>query len=112
MKALTGSELLDAPLALGSRVRRTARFLGRSIGWTTTVTEYTPPHRLVLDISDGPFVGVVTYEIDASGTGSLVRIRNTGHPGKFAWMPAALMTRVMAASLAKDLANLEAALTS
>ncbi len=112
MKALTGSELLDAPLACGSRVRRTARFLGRSIGWTTTVTEYTPPDRLVLDISDGPFVGVVTYEIEPAGTGSLVRIRNVGQPGKFAWLPSGLMQRVMAASLAKDLANLEAALTS
>ncbi|MEP6623517.1 MAG: SRPBCC family protein [Acidimicrobiia bacterium] len=112
MKALTESVLLDAPLASGSRVRRNARFLGRTIGWTTTVAEYSPPRLLVLDISDGPFVGVVTYEIEPSGSGSLVRIRNVGQPGKFGWMPSALMQRVMRTSLAKDLSHLEAALTS
>ncbi len=112
MTVLSSSELLDAPLARGSRVRRNARFLGRPIGWTTTVTEYAPPRRLVLDISDGPFVGVVTYEIEPSGSGSLVRIRNVGHAGKFGWMPGPLMQRVMQKSLAKDLAHLETALTS
>ena len=112
MKALTSATLLDAPFATGSRVERTARFLGRTIGWTTVVQEYVPPHRLVLDITDGPFVGVVTYEIETSGTGSLVRIRNVGRPGKFGWMPSALMTRAMKSSVGKDLAHLEAAVRS
>ena len=112
MKALTGAQLLDAPLAPGSRVQRTARFLGRSIGWTTVVREYMPPSRLVLDITDGPFVGVVSYEIEPSDAGTRVRIRNVGTPGKFKWMPAALMRRAMRTSVAKDLANLERLVTS
>ena len=112
MKALTGAQLLDAPLAPGSRVHRTAQFLGRSIGWTTVVREYTPSSRLVLDITNGPFVGVVTYEIEPAGAGARVRIRNVGTPGKFKWMPARLMRRAMRTSVAKDLANLEQLVTS
>lgn len=112
MKALTTATLLDAPLAIGSRVERTARFLGRSIGWTTVVKEYAPPGRLVLDITDGPFIGIVTYEIEPSGTGSLVRIRNRGYPGKFGWMPSFLMRQAMRSSLGKDLTHLETATTS
>ena len=112
MKALTAAELLDAPLAPGSRVRRTARFLGRSIEWTTVVQQHSPPGLLVLDIVDGPFVGRVTYEITPSKAGAQVRIRNVGRPGTFRWLPSSLMRRAMRSSLAKDLANLEAVVTS
>ena len=100
------------PNGHAARRHRAARFLGRSIGWTTVVLEFAPPARLVLDISDGPFVGTVTYEIEPCATGSVVRIRNVGAPGKFAWMPSFLVHRAMKASITKDLARLESAITS
>lgn len=112
MKALTGTELLDTPFATGARVRRHARFLRRDISWITTATRFEPPHLLELSIADGPFTGTVTYEIEAAGEGSVVRIRNVGTPGQFAWMPGFVIRSAMRSSLGKDLANLERAATS
>jgi uncharacterized protein YndB with AHSA1/START domain len=112
MRALTGSELLDAAIGLGARTRRTARFLGRAIAWETVVRRFEPPTLLELDIAEGPFTGTVTYSIEPNGDASTVRIRNVGTPGQFAWMPSALTRHVMRSALAKDLAHLESVVTS
>ena len=77
-------------MGVGARVERHARFLGRDISWITTVREFEPPTRLVLDIAEGPFTGEIVYEIAAVPEGSRVAIRNVGTPGQFAWMPTAL----------------------
>ena len=74
----------------------------------TVVQEHEPGHRLVLDIAEGPFVGLVTYGIETSGTSSVVSIRNVGSPGQFAWMPTFMIRAAMKQSLAKDLKHLEA----
>ncbi|MBK5289289.1 MAG: SRPBCC family protein [Acidimicrobiia bacterium] len=113
MKALSGVDVLDQPVAIGARVRRHARFMGKDISWITVVRDYVPGRRLELDIAEGPFVGVVTYEITATGdSSSVVRIRNVGSPGQFAWMPGFLIRMAMRSSLAKDLRHLEAAATT
>ncbi len=111
MQALTAVDVLDQPVAIGTRVRRHARFMGKGISWITVVRAYEPGRRLELDIADGPFVGVVTYEIESLGSSSVVRIRNVGAPGQFAWMPSGLIRMAMRRSLAKDLQRLEAAVT-
>ena len=109
MQALREVELLDESVAVGARVRRHARFLGKDISWITVVRSYEPGRRLELDIAEGPFVGVVTYEIEAAGTDACIaRIRNVGSPGQFAWMPSPLVRAAMRSSLRKDLARLEA----
>ena len=107
MKAVTRSEPLDGSFAIGSRVRRHARFLARDISWITVVTAYEPTRRLELRIDEGPFTGAVCYTITAT-TGSNVEIRNVGTPGKFAWMPTALVRHAMQRALAKDLHRLAA----
>ena len=112
MRALTGSELLDAVIAQGARTRRTARFLGRDITWETVVRRYEPPTLLELDIAEGPFTGTVTYSIEPNGDRATVRIRNVGTPGQFAWMPTAITRRVMRSALARDLAHLESVVRS
>ena len=111
MQALTAVDVLDQPVAIGARVRRHARFMGTDISWITVVRTYEPGRLLELDISEGPFVGVVTYEIEPAGSSSTVRIRNVGAPGQFAWMPSGLIRMAMRHSLAKDLQRLEAAVT-
>ena len=112
MKAVATTERLDPGLDVGARVRRRARFLGRDIAWITTVREHDPPHRLVLDIADGPFTGEIVYEIRPEGAGSVVSIRNVGTPGQFAWMPVAITRAAMRSALGKDLARLERLVTS
>ena len=109
MQALTAVDVLDQPVAIGARVRRHARFMGKDISWITVVRAYEPGRLLELDIAEGPFVGVVTYEIDPAGSSSIVRIRNLGAPGQFGWMPSGLMRMAMRRSLTKDLQRLEAA---
>ena len=109
MKAVRRVDVLDEPVAIGARVRRHARFMGKDISWITVVTAYDPGRRLELRITDGPFVGVITYEVEPTGASSIVRIRNVGAPGEFAWMPTALIRRAMRSSLRKDLERLEAA---
>ena len=111
MQALTAVDVLDRTIGIGARVRRHARFMGKDISWITVVRAYEPGSRLELDIADGPFVGVVTYEIEPAGDSSNVRIRNVGAPGQFAWMPGGLIRMAMRRSLAKDLQRLEAAVT-
>ena len=111
MQALTAVEVLDQPVAIGARVRRHARFMGKDISWITVVRSYEPGRRLELDIADGPFVGVVTYEIEPAGSSSIVRVRNVGAPGQFGWMPNGLIRMAMRRSLTKDLQRLEAAVS-
>ncbi len=106
MKAVQESHRLDDKVGPGARVRRFARFLGRRISWVTEVIEQSPPRLLRLRIADGPFVGIVTYEIAATGAGAIVRIRNEGRPGQFGWMPGFLIRAAMRSSLRSDLKNL------
>lgn len=108
MTALNRVEVLDQPVAIGARVRRHARFMGKDISWMTIVQECEPGRRLILEIDEGPFVGIVTYAIEPSGTSSVVSIRNVGSPGQFAWMPTFLIRAAMKQSLGKDLQHLEA----
>lgn len=111
MKAVERAERLDPAdtFGVGSRVAREASFLRRKISWTTEVIEYAPPHCLKLRISEGPFIGVVTYEVAAEPSGSRATIRNQGQPGQFRWMPTALISKAMRSALEEDLARLEQA---
>jgi uncharacterized membrane protein len=87
----------------GARVRRTGRFLGRTLRWTTEVISVSA-HRLDLQIVDGPMRGTVTYRIEPEGDGSRVTIRNVGHAPAFA--PRWLLIWAMRRSLAADLRRL------
>jgi uncharacterized membrane protein len=104
MKAVKSVEPLDEGRATGARVRRTGRFLGRPLRWTTELVSITPS-RLDLRIVDGPMRGTVTYEIQPAAGGSEVSIRNVGSAPGFA--PRRLLMWAMRRSLAADLARLQ-----
>jgi hypothetical protein len=107
--AVTAVTVIDPALAVGARVEHRGSFLGREIAWTTRVERFHFPHVLALRIDDGPFVGLVRYEIQrTSGNGSRAAIRTTGEPGRFGFLPAALITAPMRAAQAADLARLKA----
>jgi uncharacterized membrane protein len=107
MKAVQRVELVDPALERGARVRRTGSFLGREFGWTTEVETVHFPHLLTLRIVDGPFVGTVRYDIQRSGAGSRVRIRNVGEAKGASLLPAAAISAPMRVALSADLERLK-----
>jgi uncharacterized protein YndB with AHSA1/START domain len=80
-----GAKSVDAasgdPTAIGARVNRRGRFLGRRFSWRTEVEGFEPNRLLRMQFIEGPMKGgSVTYKIERSGKGSHVSIRNVG-PG-------------------------------
>ena len=106
MAAVKTVEPLAADLGPGARVRRTGRFLGRTLRWTTEVTGVSANH-LDLRIIDGPMRGTVAYRIERDESGSRVTIRNVGQAPGFA--PRWLLTFAMRRALTADLRRLQRA---
>jgi uncharacterized protein YndB with AHSA1/START domain len=104
MSAIKQVEIVDAALRPGARVRRTASFMGRAIGWTTEVEAVHFPHVLKLKIAEGPFTGTVSYQIQRSAGGSMVRIHNQGQTTMLGFLPASLVEAPMRSALTADLA--------
>jgi uncharacterized membrane protein len=100
MAAVTAVEPIGDRVGPGARVRRTGRFLGRTLRWTTELTAVADD-RLDLTIVDGPMRGTVQYRIDPEGSGSRVTIRNLGEAPGFAprWLLAYAMRRSLTADL-------------
>jgi uncharacterized membrane protein len=104
MAAVKSVEVITEDLRPGARVRRTGRFLGRTLRWTTEVISVST-QALELQIVDGPMRGTVTYRIEPEGRGCRVTIRNIGDAPGFA--PRWLLTLAMRRSLAADLRRLK-----
>ena len=107
VSAVTKVELIERALAPGARVKRSGTFLGQTISWTSTVEMLHFPHVLALRLGEGPFEGLLRYDIQRSGTGSRVRIRSIGDlvvPG----IPALAVRAPMQKALEADLARLKA----
>ena len=99
------------PLRRGSRVTFTARFLGRQLGYTYEITDFTPGQRLVMRTAQGPFPMETTYTWQAIDDGSTrMTLRNRGEPAGFPQLTAPLMTIAMKRATRKDLRNLKAIL--
>ena len=99
------------PLRPGSRVTFTARFLGRQLGYTYEITDFTPGQRLVMRTAQGPFPMETTYTWQAIDDRSTrMTLRNRGEPAGFPELTAPLMTIAMKRATRKDLRNLKAIL--
>lgn len=95
------------PLAVGSRIAFSARFLGRRLVYTYEVTELVPGARLVMRTAEGPFPMETTYEWRAEADGTRMRLRNRGEPRGFSRLAAPLLAGAMRKANAKDLARLK-----
>jgi uncharacterized membrane protein len=96
------------PLAVGSRLRFTAAFMGRSLTYTYEVREHEPGQRFVMSTEQGPFPMETTYEWrDGVAGTTLMSLRNRGEPSGFAKVGAGLMARAMEKANRKDLAQLK-----
>jgi hypothetical protein len=98
------------PLAVGSRVRFRARFLGRTLEYTYEVLELDPNERLVQGTTSGPFSMETTYTwADAAG-GTLMTLRNRGEPQGFMGKLGGLLEPAMRRANQSDLARLKSLL--
>ena len=95
------------PLAEGSELEFTARFLGRRLTYTYEVRELVPGERLVMSTSQGPFPMETTYAFADAGAGTHMTLRNRGEPAGFAKVGAPLMERAMRRANRADLRRLK-----
>jgi hypothetical protein len=98
----------EPPIAVGSRFRFVARFLGRALEYTYEVREHEPGRRFVMSTSEGPFPMETTYEWDEVREGTTrMMLRNRGEPTGFAKVSAPVMARAMRRANEGDLRRLK-----
>lgn len=95
------------PLAVGSRVAFTARFLGRNLDYVYEFTELVPGHKLTMRTSQGPFPMRTSYTWSDEDGGTLMTLRNTGEPSGFSTLAGIVMAPMMRRAMRKDLAKLK-----
>ena len=99
------------PLAVGSKLRFRAQFLGRTLEYTYEVREIDPARRLVMATAQGPFPMETTYVWDDAAPGrTKMTLRNAGEPSGFAAVTAPVMTLAMRRANEADLRRLKALL--
>jgi uncharacterized protein YndB with AHSA1/START domain len=101
------------PLSVGSRMKFTARFMGRRLAYTYEVRELVPGERLVMSTDEGPFPMETTYTWhDAAADVTRMTLRNRGEPAGFAKVGAPMMAAAMRRANRKDLQRLKEILES
>jgi hypothetical protein len=95
------------PLAVGSRFAFGAHFLGRRLSYVYGVKEFVPDERLVMATSDGPFQMETTYTWADAPDGTVMRLRNRGHPSGFSRWLAPFLAGAVRRANRKDLARLK-----
>jgi carbon monoxide dehydrogenase subunit G len=108
MSAVQRVEVIDPALAAGARVKHTASFMGKEMTWTTTVEAVHFPHVLKLQLSEGPFAGTVSYQIQRSAGGSAVRVHNEGTTSMVPSLLSGMLESRMRSSMNEDLERLKA----
>ena len=99
------------PVVVGSRIRFTAQFLGRTLDYTYEVRELEPGRRFIMATAQGPFPMETTYTWeDAPDGATKMTLRNRGEPSGFAAVAAPVMTRAMRKANEADLQQLKSLL--
>lgn len=103
--------LTDGPLRAGSRVERTAKFLGRTFAYTYDVVD-AEPERFVEMRVEKPFPMQIRYELEDAPGGTVARIRARGEAGGFFRVAGPLLAPMVKRNIGKDLALLKQQLES
>ena len=96
----------EPPLRTGSRVRRLAGFLGRTVDYVLEVSELAPGERVVMRSVRAPFPMVVTYTFAAEGSGTRAGVRVQGGAGALFRVAGPLMAWQVRRNLRADLRRL------
>jgi uncharacterized membrane protein len=96
------------PVGVGSRVRFSAQFLGRTLAYTYEIRELDSGRRLMMSTAEGPFPMETTYTwADAASGDTRMTLRNRGEPSGFAKVSAPIMARAMRRANEADLRRLK-----
>ena len=99
------------PVAVGSKLRFRAQFLGRTLEYTYEVRELEAGRHFVMATAQGPFPMETTYAWDDPSPGrTKMTLRNRGEPSGFAAVTAPVMTLAMRRANEADLRRLKALL--
>jgi len=103
----------EPPIRVGSRVRRVASFLGKSIEYVNEVERLERGVLLDMRSVKGPFPMQVTYTFaDADDGATLAKIRVQGDPGKLYTLAGPVMRRQVHRSISRDLRTLKSIMES
>ena len=96
------------PVAVGSRLRFSARFLGRTLDYTYEVREIDPGSRFVMSTAHGPFPMETTYTWAPTNAGATrMTLRNRGEPRGFSRLATPVIARAMRRANRQDLRQLK-----
>jgi hypothetical protein len=100
--------LTPRPVAVGTRLAFTARFLGRDLSYVYEVKVHEPGTRHVMATADGPFPMETTYEwTDAPEGSTTMRLANRGSPAGFSRLVAPFVSPAVRRANRKDLRALK-----
>jgi hypothetical protein len=102
--------LTTGPVARGSKVAFTAKFLGRELNYTYEFVEYIPGEKLVMRTAQGPFPMQTTYTWSDAEGGTRMTLGNTGKPSGFSKLAGLFMAPMIRRETRKDLQKLKSVL--
>ena len=97
------------PIAVGSRVQRVAKFMGRRIEYAPVVVELEPRSHLLMR-TDKPFRMTIEYRFSVSGGSTRFQQRLQGGPGGVMGLAGPLMAMIVRRSVRGDMQRLKAIL--
>lgn len=101
------------PVTVGSRLRLTSGFLGRTVEYTCEVVELVRAERFVMRCDRGPFPVETAYAwADAEDGGTWMTVRNRGASAAFAALAPPIVATAVRRATALDLARLKSILES
>jgi hypothetical protein len=93
LTAVTASTPQSRGITVGAEVKRVSQIGGADVEWSTAVEAFHFPHVLRLAIGGGQ-TGVIKYEVQRHGAGSVARIKATSDADLFGFDLAKLKTLV------------------
>ena len=98
--------LSEGPMAVGTRVSESRRFLGRTIETVWEMTECEAPNRSSIASVKAPFAWQGTYVLEETGEGTRFTMLLEGNPGGFFRIAEPLLERFVRREMVGNLANL------
>lgn len=106
-----GIKRVDAPpdgmLHVGTRVTRSAEFLGRRFTYVNEITSIVDGAELAMRSVAGPFPMEVRYTVEEDGDGCIARVDVSGSTDGFYQLAAPLLNRAVKRSIQGDLRRLK-----